>query len=117
MFHILSIHKFLLLLFLCHKSFKYNIVHILFHTIACFYVMFRYVFCKWRSIRPVEINQYDITMVNHYDITMCNDIARDAHCEITMVMMLLRTSIVMSQWVMMLLCLHIMGSQCITTLL
>ncbi len=36
------------------------------------------------SIRPVEINQNDITMVTHYDITIGNDIARDAHCEITM---------------------------------
>ncbi len=29
-----------------------------------------------RSIKPVEVNQYDITMAN--------DIARDAHCETTM---------------------------------
>ncbi len=49
-----------------------------------FYVISRYVFSKWRSIRPVEINQYDITMTTHCDITMCNDIAKDAHCEITM---------------------------------
>ncbi len=39
---------------------------------------------EWRSIRPVEINQYDIIMVIHYDITIVNDIARDTHCEITM---------------------------------
>ncbi len=39
---------------------------------------------EWRSIRPVEINQYDITMATHYDITMGNDIARDAYFEITM---------------------------------
>ncbi len=39
---------------------------------------------EWRSIRPVEINQYDITMATHYDITMGNDIAREVHCEITM---------------------------------
>ncbi len=49
---------------------------------------------EWRSIRPVEINQYDITMATHYDITMgrdahCeitmgNDVARDIHCDITM---------------------------------
>ncbi len=51
---------------------------------ACFYVIYRYVFSESRSIRPVEINQYDITMATHYDITMGNDIARDAHCEITM---------------------------------
>ncbi len=51
---------------------------------ACFYVIYRYVFPKWRSIRSVDINQYDITMATHYDITMGNDVARDAHCEITM---------------------------------
>ncbi len=39
---------------------------------------------EWRSIRPVEINQYDITMVTHYYITMGSDITRDVHCEITM---------------------------------
>ncbi len=39
---------------------------------------------EWRSIRPVEINQYDIRMVTHYDITMDNDVARDVHCKITM---------------------------------
>ncbi len=50
---------------------------------VCFYVIYRYVFSEWRSIRPVEINQYDITIATHYDITMDNDIARDAHCEIT----------------------------------
>ncbi len=37
-----------------------------------------------RSIRPVGINQYVITMVTHYDITMDNDIACDVLCEITM---------------------------------
>ncbi len=42
-----------------------------------------YVF-EWRSIRPVEINQYDITMTTGYDITIGNDVARHAHCEITM---------------------------------
>ncbi len=53
------------------------------------------VISEWRSIRPVEINQYDITMVIHYDITMGipsnvititmgNDIARDIHCDVTM---------------------------------
>ncbi len=51
---------------------------------ACFYVIYRYVFSEWRSIRPVQINQYDTTMATHYDITMGNDIARDVHCEITM---------------------------------
>ncbi len=47
-------------------------------------VIYRYVFSEWRSIRPVEINQYHITMATHYDITMRNDIARDVHCKITM---------------------------------
>ncbi len=56
----------------------------LFHTMACFYVIYWYVFTKWRSIRPVEINQLDITMDTHYDITMGNDVAMDAHCDITM---------------------------------
>ncbi len=51
---------------------------------ACFYVIYRYVISERRSIRPVENNQYDITMATHYDITMGNDIARDEHCEITM---------------------------------
>ncbi len=56
---------------------------LLLHTMVWFYVIYRYVISKWRSIRLVEINQYDITMATH-DITMGNDIARDAHCEITM---------------------------------
>ncbi len=47
-------------------------------------MIYRYVICHWRSIRSVEINQYDITMATLYDITMGNDLARDAHCEITM---------------------------------
>ncbi len=42
-----------------------------------------YVFSKWRSTRPVKINQYDITMTTHYDINMDDDIVIDAHCEIT----------------------------------
>ncbi len=49
---------------------------------AYFYVVYKYVISEWRSIRPVVINQYDITMATHYDITMGNDVARDAHCEI-----------------------------------
>ncbi len=56
----------------------------LFHTMAC-YMIYMYVFSERRSIRPVEIDQYDITMATHYDITMGNDVARDAQCEITMV--------------------------------
>ncbi len=51
---------------------------------ACLYVIYRYVLSEWRSTRPVEINQHDITMVTHYGITMGNDVARDIHCEITM---------------------------------
>ncbi len=57
---------------------------LLLHNIARFYVIYRYVISKWRSIRPVETNQYDITMATHYYITMGNAIARDAHCEIIM---------------------------------
>ncbi len=67
------------------KEGKLNQTNLVFHTMACFYVIYRYVFSKWRSIRPVDINQYQsITMATHYDITMGNDVARDAHCEITM---------------------------------
>ncbi len=44
---------------------------------ACCYVIYKYVFFEWRSIRPVEINQYDIIMATH-GITMGNDITRDA---------------------------------------
>ncbi len=46
-------------------------------------MIYKIVFCKWRSIRPVEINQYEITMSTHYDITMGNNVAKDVHCEIT----------------------------------
>ncbi len=56
----------------------------LIHTMTYCYVIYRYVISEWGSIRPMEINQYDITMASHYDITMGNDIARYAHCEITM---------------------------------
>ncbi len=69
----------------------------LFHTMAFFCVIYRYVFSEWRSIRPVEINQYDITMATHYDITIDNDVARDAHCEITMGNDVARDTILMSQ--------------------
>ncbi len=51
---------------------------------ACFYVIYRYVISKWRSNRPLEINQYDITIANHYDITMGNDITKDGYCNVTM---------------------------------
>ncbi len=50
-----------------------------------FYVIYSYVFSEWRSIRPVEINQCNITIATHYDITMGKNVARDAaYCEITM---------------------------------
>ncbi len=41
---------------------------------VCFYVIYRYVFSAWRSIRTVEINQYDLTMASHYDIAMGNGV-------------------------------------------
>ncbi len=41
-------------------------------------------FSEKKTIRPVEISQYDIRMATHYDITMGNDIDRDTHCEIKM---------------------------------
>ncbi len=68
----------------------------LFHTMAYFYVLYRYVISEWRSIRPVKINQYDITMTTHYDITMGNDTGM---------------CIVMSQWLLMLLEIAIVMSQ------
>ncbi len=46
-------------------------------------MIYRYVISKWRLIRPVEINQYDITMATLYDITIVNDISMNTHCEIT----------------------------------
>ncbi len=57
--------------------------HLLLHTMAWFYVIYSYVISKWRSIRSVGINQYDITMATH-DITMGNDVGSDSHCKITM---------------------------------
>ncbi len=64
---------------------------------AYVYVIYRYVVSEWRSIRPVEINQYDIIMATHFNITMTpgndiardeitkgNDVARDIHCDVTM---------------------------------
>ncbi len=73
----------------CYQPMKWIIWSIiryraLLHTMAWCYVIYRYVISKWRSIRPVEINHYDITTTTHYDITMGNDIARDVYCEITM---------------------------------
>ncbi len=47
-------------------------------------MIYRYVFSKWRLIRPVETDQYYMTMATHFDFTMDNDVARDAHCDITM---------------------------------
>ncbi len=49
-----------------------------------FYMIYRYVFPEGRSIRPVEINPYDITMATYCNITMGNDVARDIHYDITM---------------------------------
>ncbi len=68
-----------------------------------------------RSIRPVEINQYDITMATHYDITMGNGIASIVKAQ--WVMTLLGTSILRAQRVMTLLCIHIIASQYIRMLL
>ncbi len=68
----------------------YFIAHKSMCTMAYFYVIYSYVISEWRSIRPVEINQYDITMSNdvardvHCEITMGNDVARDIYCDITM---------------------------------
>ncbi len=77
-----------LLLFLFHtthnKITQLGIEKKYFYTMAYIFVIYWYVISKWRSIRPVEINQYDITMATHYAFTMGNDIARDVHDEITM---------------------------------
>ncbi len=62
---------------------------------AYFYVIYRYVFSEWRSVRPVEINQYEIIMATHYDITMGNDVTRMSTVKSQWLMMLLGTSIVM----------------------
>ncbi len=70
---------------------------ILFHTMAYFYVLYRYVFSERRLIRPVEINQYDITMATPYDFTIGNDVAKDVHYEITIGNDVARESIMMSQ--------------------
>ncbi len=51
---------------------------------ANIYVIYRYVISEWRSIKPVEINQCDITKATPNDITMGNNIARDMHCDVTM---------------------------------
>ncbi len=77
------------ILFLRQVGFAQNPVNewiliIIPYCMAYCYVIYRYVISEWRSIRPVEINQYEITMATHYNITMGNDIARDVHCEITM---------------------------------
>ncbi len=67
-------------------------------------MIYRYVFSKWRSIRLVEINQYDITIATHYDITMGNDIVRDIHYDVAM-------SNVIAVYI------YITASQCIMTLI
>ncbi len=75
-----------------HNGVTMNLFYcILFHTMTHLYMIYRYVFFEWILIRPVKMNQYDITMTTHYDITMDKDVAWDAHCEITMVMMFLGT--------------------------
>ncbi len=51
---------------------------------SCDIQVYVYVISEWRSIRPVEINQYGITNDTHYDITMGNDVAMDNHCYVTM---------------------------------
>ncbi len=43
-----------------------------------------YGFSEWRSIRSVEINQYDIKIAIYYDITMDNDVAMCTYHGITM---------------------------------
>ncbi len=47
-------------------------------------MIYRYLISEWRSIRPVEINHYGITMATHYDIAVGNDVGRDVPCKITM---------------------------------
>ncbi len=47
-------------------------------------MIYRFVISEWRSIKPVKINQYDITMSTNYGITMGNDLASGVQCEITM---------------------------------
>ncbi len=51
---------------------------------ACFYMIYKYVFSECRSIRTGDINQYDTTMATHYTFKMDNDVASDADCEIIM---------------------------------
>ncbi len=59
-------------------------------TIGCskhfipYYGLFLCDIQEWRSIRLIEINQYDITMATHYDITMGNNVARHIYCDVTM---------------------------------
>ncbi len=43
-----------------------------------------YVISEWRLTRPVEINQYDITMATHYDITMGIHSNVVTHCNVIM---------------------------------
>ncbi len=74
-----------------------TLVLILYSMLWSVFMTYKYVFSKWRSIMPVEFNQYDITMGTHYDITMCNDVASMPIVKSQWVMMLLGTFIVMSQ--------------------
>ncbi len=57
----------------CHISVVYLA---LFHMMDCFYVIYRYVFSEWTSIKSVKINQYEIIIGNN--------VARDIHCDVTM---------------------------------
>ncbi len=53
-------------------------------------LMYRYVLFECRSIRLVEINQYDITMGNdvvtdaYCEMTMGSDVTMDIHCNVRM---------------------------------
>ncbi len=57
---------------------------------ACFYMIHRYVISKWRSIRPLEIHQWEGTLIvtSQWPFIMTsqwvNAVARDIHCDITM---------------------------------
>ncbi len=71
-----------------HGVKQHFVIPYIYHNIysilmACFYVIYKYVFSKWKTIRPMGINQYDNTMTTNYDITMGNDVARDTHYDIT----------------------------------
>ncbi len=96
-----------------HPSWKMHNSSQLFHTMARF--INGKVFSEWRSIRSVEINQWEggpLSMTSQWVITLLGMSIVTSQWLI----MLIRTSIVISQWVMSMLCVHIMTSQCIMTL-